>query len=146
MEFVKNAKIALVNAALEVKKTEVDARIQIQDPTQLQAFLDEEETMLRKMVQKISKTGANVLICQKGIDDIVQYLLANEGIYAVRRASEGDLKKLAKATGAKIVSNINYHRAQHGWKINLSAPERSHRNPGSMWILRAGRESDHWHL
>ena len=106
-QVVKNAKIALVNIALEIRKTEVDARIQINDPTQLQSFLDEEETMLRKMVQKISKTGANVLICQKGIDDIVQYLLAKEGIYAVRRASESDIKKLAKATGAKIVSNLD---------------------------------------
>jgi chaperonin GroEL (HSP60 family) len=104
---VKDAKIALVNIALEIRKTEVDARIQINDPTQLQSFLDEEETMLRKMVEKISKTGANVLICQKGIDDIVQYLLAKEGIYAVRRASEGDIKKLAKATGARIIANLD---------------------------------------
>ena len=104
---VKNAKIALVNIAFEIKKTEVDARIQINDPTQLQSFLDEEETMLRKMVEKITKSGANVLICQKGIDDIVQYLLAKEGIYAVRRASENDIKKLAKATGARIISNLD---------------------------------------
>jgi thermosome len=104
---VKNAKIALVNVAFEIKKTEIDARIQINDPTQLQAFLDEEETMLRKMVEKIARIGANVLICQKGIDDIVQYLLAKEGIYAVRRASENDTKKLAKATGAKIMANLD---------------------------------------
>jgi thermosome len=104
---VKNAKIALVNVAFEIKKTEIDARIQINDPTQLQAFLDEEETMLRKMVEKIARIGANVLICQKGIDDIVQYLLAKEGIYAVRRASENDIKKLAKATGAKIIANLD---------------------------------------
>jgi len=104
---VKNAKIALVNIAFEIKKTEVDARIQINDPTQLQSFLDEEESMLRKMVEKIKKSGANVLICQKGIDDIVQYLLAKEGIYAVRRASESDIKKLAKATGARIISNLD---------------------------------------
>ena len=104
---VTNAKIALVNIAFEIKKTEVDARIQINDPTQLQSFLDEEETMLRKMVEKIKKSGANVLICQKGIDDIVQYLLAKEKIYAVRRASESDIKKLAKATGAKIISNLD---------------------------------------
>jgi len=104
---VKNAKIALVNIAFEIKKTEVDARIQINDPTQLQSFLDEEETMLRKMVEKITKSGANVLICQKGIDDIVQYLFAKEGIYAVRRASENDIKKLAKATGARIISNLD---------------------------------------
>jgi thermosome len=104
---VKHAKIALVNAALEVKKTEVDARIQIQDPTQLQAFLDEEEGMLKKMVEKIKKSGANVLICQKGIDDIVQHFLAKEGIYSVRRAKKSDLEKLSKATGGKVVANLD---------------------------------------
>jgi len=104
---IKNAKIALVNAAIEVKKTEVDARIQIQDPTQLQAFLDEEESMLRKMVEKVQKSGANVLICQKGVDDIAQHFLAKEGIYTVRRAKKSDMEKLAKATGAKIVANLD---------------------------------------
>jgi archaeal chaperonin len=104
---LKNAKIALVNAALEIKKTEVDARIQIQDPTQLQAFLDEEETMLRKMVEKVKKSGANVLICQKGIDDLAQHFLSKEGIYAVRRAKKSDMDKLAKATGAVVVANLD---------------------------------------
>jgi thermosome len=104
---VKNAKIALVNAALEVKKTEVDARIQINDPTQLQAFLDEEEGMIKKMVEKIKKSGANVLVCQKGIDDIAQHFLAKDGIYAVRRAKKSDMEKLAKATGAKVVANLD---------------------------------------
>jgi chaperonin GroEL (HSP60 family) len=104
---IKNAKIALINAALEVKKTEVDARIQIQDPSQLQAFLDEEEGMLKKMVEKIKKSGANVLVCQKGIDDIAQHFLAKAGIYAVRRAKKSDMDKLAKATGAKIVANLD---------------------------------------
>ena len=104
---VKNAKIALVNAPFEVKKTEVDARIQITDPSQLQKFLDEEEAMLKKMVEKVKKAGANVLICQKGIDDIAQHFLAKEGIYAVRRAKKSDMEKLAKATGAKIVSNLD---------------------------------------
>ena len=104
---VKNAKIALVNAALEVKKTEVDARIQINDPTQLQAFLNEEEGMLKKMVEKIKKSGANVLICQKGIDDIAMHFLAKNGIYAVRRAKKSDMEKLAKATGGKIVANLD---------------------------------------
>jgi len=102
-----NAKIALVNAALEVKKTEVDARISIQDPTQLQAFLDEEESMLRKMVEKIQKSGANVLICQKGIDDVAQHFLAKYGIFSVRRAKKSDMEKLSKATGAKIVANLD---------------------------------------
>ena len=106
-KIVKNAKIALVNAPFEVKKTEVDARIQITDPSQLQRFLDEEEAMLKKMVEKVKKAGANVLICQKGIDDIAQHFLAKEGIYAVRRAKKSDMEKLAKATGAKIVSNLD---------------------------------------
>jgi len=104
---VKNAKIALVNSAFEVKKTEVDARIQINDPSQLQAFLDEEESMLRKMVDKVKESGANVLICQKGIDDIAQHFLAKAGIYAVRRAKKSDMEKLAKATGARIVANLD---------------------------------------
>jgi len=104
---VKNAKIALLNVALEVKKTEVDARIQITDPKQLQAFLDEEEQMLRKMVDRIKSSGANVVICQKGIDDIAQHFLAKAGIYAVRRAKKSDMEKLAKATGARIVANID---------------------------------------
>jgi len=104
---IKNAKIALVNAALEVKKTEVDARIQIQDPSQLQAFLDEEEGMLRKMVDRVKKSGANVLICQKGVDDIAQHFLAKNGIYTVRRAKKSDMEKLSKATGANIVANLD---------------------------------------
>ncbi len=104
---VKNAKIALINAAFEVKKTEVDARIQIQDPTQLQAFLDEEESMIKKMVEKAKKSGATVIICQKGVDDIAQHFLAKEGIYTVRRAKKSDMEKLAKATGAKIVANLD---------------------------------------
>jgi chaperonin GroEL (HSP60 family) len=104
---VKNAKIALISAAIEVKKTEVDARIQITDPKQLQAFLNEEEEMLRKMVDKIKSSGANVLICQKGIDDIAQHFLAKAGIYAVRRAKKSDMEKLAKATGARIVANLD---------------------------------------
>lgn len=106
-KLIKNAKIALVNAAFEVKKTEVDARIQINDPTQLQAFLDEEEAMLRKMVDKVKSTGANVLICQKGIDDLAQHFLAKAGIYAVRRAKKSDMEKLSKATGANIVANLD---------------------------------------
>jgi thermosome len=104
---IKNAKIALVNSALEVKKTEVDARIQIQDPTQLQAFLDEEEGMLKKMVEMIKRSGASVLICQKGIDDIAQHFLAKDGIYSVIRAKKSDMEKLAKATGANIVANLD---------------------------------------
>jgi thermosome len=104
---IKNAKIALVNTALEIKKTEVNARIEIRDPIQLQKFLDEEESMLKKMVDKVKSSGANVLICQKGIDDLVQHFLAKEGIYAVSNAKRSDMEKLAKATGAKIVSSLD---------------------------------------
>ncbi len=104
---IKNAKIALINVALEVRKTEVDARIQIQDPTQLQGFLDEEESMIRKMVERVKRSGANVLFCQKGVDDIAQHFLAKAGIYTVCRVKKSDVEKLAKATGAKIISNLD---------------------------------------
>ncbi|WP_456474505.1 thermosome subunit beta [Candidatus Pyrohabitans sp.] len=104
---VKEAKIALIKSALEVKKTEVDAKINIVDPEQLQAFMDEEERMLRDMVEKIKASGANVVFCQKGIDDIAQHYLAKEGIFAVRRVKASDIEKLAKATGARIVTSID---------------------------------------
>ena len=104
---ITNARIALLNSALEVKKTEVDAKISIKDPSQLQAFLDEEERMIRTMVDKVVKSGANMLICQKGIDDLAQHYLAKAGILAIRRAKKSDMEKLAKASGAKIVTNLN---------------------------------------
>ncbi|MHB8606595.1 MAG: thermosome subunit alpha [Thermoplasmatota archaeon] len=103
---VRNAKIALVNAALEIKKTEVDANIEITEPSQLQAFLDEEEKTLRRFVASVKDSGANVLFTQKGIDDLAQHFLAKENIYAVKSVSEKDMKKLAKATGARIVSQL----------------------------------------
>ncbi|UCE35990.1 MAG: TCP-1/cpn60 chaperonin family protein [Thermoplasmata archaeon] len=106
-QHVKNAKIALLNAAMEVKKTEVSAEIKIEDVSQLSKFLDEEERMLKEMVEKVKDSKANVLFCQKGIDDLAQHYLAKEGIYAVRRVKESDMKKLAKATSAKIVSSLN---------------------------------------
>ena len=104
---ITNARIALLNSALEVKKTEVDAKISIKDPSQLQAFLDEEERMIRTMVDKVLKSGANMLICQKGIDDLAQHYLAKAGILAIRRAKKSDMEKLAKASGAKIITNLN---------------------------------------
>ncbi len=103
---VKNAKIALIDSALEIKKTEVDAKIQITDPSQLQKFLDEEEKTLKKKADVIKKSGANVVVCQKGIDDLVQHFLAKEGIFAVRRVKKSDMEALAKATGAKLVTNL----------------------------------------
>jgi chaperonin GroEL (HSP60 family) len=104
---VKNAKIALLDSALEIKKTEVDAKIQIRDPTQLHKFLDEEERSLHEMVDKVVKSGANVLLCQKGIDDLAQHYLAKKGVLALRRIKKSDMKKLARATGGKVVSTLD---------------------------------------
>ncbi|MFH1722239.1 MAG: thermosome subunit beta [Candidatus Altiarchaeota archaeon] len=103
---VANAKIALLDAAIEVKDTETDAEIQITDPSQLQAFLDREEQMLKEMVDVIAKSGASVLFCQKGIDDMAQHFLSKGGVLAVRRVKKSDMEKLAKATGAKVVTNL----------------------------------------
>ncbi|MEM3553249.1 MAG: thermosome subunit beta [Candidatus Bathyarchaeia archaeon] len=104
---VENAKIALLNCPLEIEKTEMDAKINIETPEQMDAFLKEEERMLQEMVEKIAKAGANVVICQKGIDDMAQHFLAKKGILAVRRAKESDMEKLAKATGGKIITNLD---------------------------------------
>ncbi len=106
-DIVKDAKIALVNMALEIEKTNVDAQIRIEKPEQLGAFLDEEERMLKEMVKKVKESGANVLVCQKGIDDTAQHFLAKSGILAFRRVSENDIKKIGKATGAKTVSSLD---------------------------------------
>lgn len=103
---VENAEIALLNCALEVKETETDAEIRITDPEQLKAFLQEEERMLREMVDQIKRTGANVVLCQKGIDDVVQHFLAKAGIMAARRVKESDMEKLARATGGEVVTNL----------------------------------------
>ena len=104
---ILKAKIALVNAALEVEKTEVSSEIRISDPSQMQMFLEEENRMLKGMVDKLHSVGANVLICQKGIDDIVQHYLSKQGILAVRRVKESDMTKLSKATGGRITSNLD---------------------------------------
>ena len=104
---IQKAKIALVNAALEVEKTEVSSEIRISDPSQMQMFLEEENRMLKGMVDKLHSVGANVLICQKGIDDIVQHYLSKQGILAVRRVKESDMTKLSKATGGRITSNLD---------------------------------------
>jgi thermosome len=104
---IENAKIALVNSALEIKKTEVEAKIQITNPEQMQAFLNEEERILKQMVEQIRSVGANVVFCQKGIDDLVQHYLAKEKIFAARRLKESDMEKLSKATSAKIVNKLS---------------------------------------
>jgi chaperonin GroEL (HSP60 family) len=103
---VKNAKIALLDTALEIEKTETDAKIEITSPEQMEAFLKQEEKMLKEMVSKIKGTGANVVFCQKGIDDLAQHYLAKEGIVAVRRVKKSDMEKLAKATGARVATSL----------------------------------------
>ncbi len=104
---VNDAKVALINSAIEVKKTEVDAKIQITDPNMLSQFLDEEEAYLKDLVDKIQKSGATVVICQKGIDDLAQHYMAKSGLFAIRRAKKSDMEALSKATGGKIVTNID---------------------------------------
>jgi thermosome len=104
---IENARIALLNCPLEVEKPEFDAKLNINNPNQMQKFLDEENNMLKSMVVKISSAGANVVLCQKGIDDMAQHYLARGGMIAVRRIKESDMSKLAKATGATIITNID---------------------------------------
>jgi thermosome len=103
---VENAKIALIDCPLEIEKTEISAEIRIRDPTQMQAFLDQETKMLKQMSDKIKASGANVVFCQKGIDDMAQHFLSKEGILAARRVKESDMEKLARATGGRIVSDL----------------------------------------
>ncbi|MGC8623100.1 MAG: thermosome subunit beta [Candidatus Micrarchaeia archaeon] len=104
---VKNAKIALLDVALEIEKTETDARIEITSPDQMQAFLEQEEKMLKSMVEKIEKSGATAVFTQKGIDDIAQHYLAKAGIMAVRRVKKSDIEKLSKATGGRLVTSLD---------------------------------------
>ncbi len=104
---IKNAKIALVDAALEIKEPETDAQIRITEPSQMQAFVEQEEKILKEMVDKIVKSGATVLFCQKGIDDLAQHYLSKAGIYAARRVKKSDMEALARATGARLVTNLD---------------------------------------
>src|SRR3989337_1045517 len=108
----ENAKIALLDLALEIEKTEMSAEIRIRDPNQMKAFLDQEDSMLKEMVTKIKASGADVVFCQKGIDDMVQHYLSQEGLMAARRIKESDMEKLARATGGKVTSNLDDLQAQ----------------------------------
>jgi len=116
---IENAKIALLDVALEVEKTEFSAEIRIRDPTQMKAFLDQETRMLKEMVDKIKASGAHVTFCQKGIDDMAQHFLAKEGILATRRVKQSDMEKLARATGGRVVSNLDDLKAQDLGKAGL---------------------------
>ena len=147
-KFVKNAKIALIDTALEVKETETEAKIQITAPEQLEAFIEQEERMLRDMVKKIVKAGANVVFCQKGIDDIAQHYLAKEGILAVRRVKKSDMEKLSKATGGRIVTNLDDLREEDLGRAKIVEERkvageemvfvRECKNPKSVTILVRG--------
>ena len=116
---VKTAKIALLDAALEIEKTEISAEIRINDPNQMKAFLDEENRMMKEMVEKIKASGANTVLCQKGIDDTTQHYLAKEGILAVRRIKKSDMEKLGRATGGRIVTNLDDLKAGDLGKADL---------------------------
>ena len=147
----ENAKIALLDSALEIEKTEMSAEIRIRDPSQMKAFLDQESSMLEKMAGKIKASGAEVVFCQKGIDDMVQHFLAKEDIIAARRIKESDMEKLARATGGKIVSNLDDLKAQDLGRAGLVEERRigedkmifveKCKDPHSVSILiRAGLE------
>ena len=116
---IKNGKIALINSALEIEKTEFTSKIHIERPEEIKAFLDEEERTMRDMVEKIAASGANVVLCQKGIDDIVQHLLAKKGILTVRRVKKSSMEKLAKAIGGKLVTEIEEMRSKDLGKAKL---------------------------
>ena len=132
---IDDARIALLNAALEVEKTEMSSEIRITDPTQMQMFLEEESRMLQSMVNKIHEAGANVLLCQKGIDDIAQHYLAKSGILAVRRVKESDMTKLAKATGGRVTTNIDDLQAE-----DLGSAEKVHQKKveSDKWVFVEG--------
>jgi len=145
---VGGAKIALVDSAIEIKSTEIDAKIQITDPAQLQNFLDMEEGMLKKMVAKIEASGANVVFCQKGIDDLAQHYLSKIGIYACRRVKKSDMEKLSKATGGRIMTNLDDLSSKDLGKAGLVEESKvgdedmtfvsECRNPKSVTILVKG--------
>jgi chaperonin GroEL (HSP60 family) len=103
---VENAKVALINCPLEIEKPEFDAKLNIQNPDQMKGFLDEEEKILKEMVDKLAQAGANVAICEKGIDDVAQHFMAKKGILAVRRVKQSDMEKLVKATGGRILTQV----------------------------------------
>ena len=145
---IKNAKIALIDSALEIKNTEIDAKISITDPSQMQAFLDQEEKILKNMVDKIVQSGANVIFCQKGIDDLAQHFLAKKGILAVRRVKQSDMEAIARATSAKIVTDLNdlneteMGRAGNVYEKKIGGEEMLYitecENPKSVTILLRG--------
>jgi len=148
---IESAKIALIDSAIEIKNPETDAKIQITDPNQLSGFIEQEEKILTKMVDIIKKSGANVVLCQKGIDDIAQHFLAKAGIYACRRVKKSDMEALARATSASIVTNLDDLNEKHLGKagqveeVKVGDEEMTYvkgcKNPKAVTILiRGGTE------
>ncbi len=135
---MKDAKIALVNAPIEIEKTEFDARINISTPDQIKLFLDEENKMIQEMVEKITRTGANVFLCQKGIEDIAQQYLARKKVLAVRRVKSSDMDKLSRATGARIVTNIDDLSEKDLGKAGLVAERKIEED---KWVFIEGCEN-----
>ncbi len=148
---IKNPKIALLDCPLEIEKTEFNAEIRIRDPTQVKAFLDQENRMLREMVEKIKASDAHIVLCQKGIDDMAQHFLAKEGILAARRVKQSDMEKLARATGGRVVTHLDDLKPKDLGKAGLVEERKvgddkmifveNCKNPKSVAILiRAGLE------
>jgi len=132
---VENSRIALLDCALEIKKTEFTEKINIESPDKIKAFMDEEASMLKGMVDRITKAGANVVVCQKGIDDLVQQFLARNGVLAVRRAKKSDLEALSKATGGKIITNLEDLSAKDLGAAKLTAERKV---SGEKWVFVEG--------
>ncbi len=145
---IHDAKIALLDCALEIKNTEIDAKINITNPDQMQAFLNQEENMLKNMVDKVVASGANVVFCQKGIDDLAQHFLAKNGVYAARRLKKSDMEALSRATGAVIVSNLkdlsarDLGKAGHVEELKIGDEDMTYvtgcKNPKAVTILIKG--------
>ncbi|MCX6775099.1 MAG: thermosome subunit beta [DPANN group archaeon] len=145
---VMNAKIALLDCAIEIKETETEAKIQLTDPRQLQGFLQQEQDMIKAMVEQIFASGANVVFCQKGIDDLAQHYLAKKGIYAARRVKQSDMEALAKATGAKIIANLDDLKMEDLGSAGIVEEKKLHKeamtfvqkckNPKAVTILLRG--------
>jgi len=132
---IENAKIALISDALEIKKTEFEAKLNISSPNQIKSFMEEESQILKDMVNKIKSTGANVVLCQKGIDDIIQHYLSKEGMLAVRRIKESDMTKLAKATGGRIVGRVD---DLNDAELGLAANVEERRVEEDNWVFIEG--------
>ena len=132
---ITKAKIAVINAALEIEKTEISAEIRISDPLQMKQFLDEENRILKQSVDQLVASGANIVLCQKGIDDIAQHFLAKAGILAIRRVKESDITKVAKATGARIVTNLKDLTKQD---LGLAALVEERKIESDKWVFIEG--------